>query len=563
MLSTIIFIPLLALVVMLLLPDSSKQLFKWVATGTTFIQLVLALTVYLTYQPSDAVGLFYTKDFAFVERIQWISVMMKNWGGISAHYFVGVDGLSVSMLLLCGIVMFIGAIASWNIQKKTKGYFVLYMLLSTAVFGCFVSLDLLLFYLFFELMLLPLYFLIGIWGGKRKEYAAIKFFLYTLFGSIFILLVIVGLYLSVIDPALTAINLGLVNQLSAVTPEIITTVQNLLANNQIPSSAIVHTFDMVLMTDSNNYIQDGLLSPFINQEIFGYSTRSIAFICLFIGFAIKLPVVPFHTWLPDAHVQAPTAVSVVFAGILLKIGGYGLIRVAYTIFPQEGAHWAWIVALLGVISILWGAYNALAQKDLKRLIAYSSVSHMGFVLLGIASYTVEGMTGAVYQMFSHGILSALLFIIVGVIYDRVADRNIDSFKGLATQMPYYTAVTTIAFFASLGLPAFSTFIAEVLVFIGAFSSGLIPHWMVLIALLSIVLTAGYFLWTLQRVFFGKLWLKDDSWKKSLKDITLRERIMMIPLVTLSFVFGILPMLLISKIAPSVNLFVEFVNNAIK
>lgn len=567
MLSLIIFIPLIAMIAILFLPKEKEKLLKLITISTTGLQLLLSLYVWCSFDAAKSIGVHSAEAFAFVERVPWISVAMQGFGELSAHYYIGLDGLNISMLLLSGIVMFIGAIASWNITKKIKGYTLLYLLLSTAVYGCFVSLDLLLFYLFFEFMLLPLYFLIGIWGGKRREYASIKFFLYTLFGSIFILLVIIGLYLSVADPVLTAINVGLIDSASQLTPAVLEQIQFLIQTGEVPAEAVVHTFDMVIMTDASNYLKDGLFSPLVDSQILGYSARTIAFIALLIGFGIKLPLVPFHTWLPDAHVQAPTAVSVVFAGILLKLGGYGLMRMGYAIFPSEGAELAWYIALLGIISIIWGAYNALAQKDLKRLVAYSSVSHMGFVLLGLASYTVEGTTGAIYQMFSHGILSALLFIIVGVIYDRVADRNVDSFKGLAVQMPHYTAITTVAFFASLGLPAFSTFVAEILVFVGAFSSqganGLIPHWMVLIALLSVVLTAGYFLWTLQRVFFGKLWLKDDSWKEKLKDLTIREYVMMVPLAVLSFVFGILPMLLTNHISPSINVFVEMMNNAIK
>ena len=373
MLSVIIFIPLAAMLVILFLPKEKEELFKKIGIGTTGLQLLLSFYVWCSFDAATSTGVTESYAFAFVERIPWISVALNGFGELSAHYYIGLDGLNITMILLSGIVMFVGAIASWNITKRVKGYVLLYLLLSTAVFGCFVSLDLLLFYLFFEFMLLPLYFLIGIWGGKRREYASMKFFLYTLFGSIFILLVIIGLYLSVADPVLTAINVGLVETANQMTPAVLSQVQHLITSGEIEAHNVVHTFDMVLMTDVNNYLKEGLFSPFVESNILGYSARGIAFLALLIGFGIRLPLVPFHTWLSDAHVQAPTAVSVVFAGILLKLGGYGLMRVGYTIFPGEGADFAWYVALLGVVSILWGAYNALAQKDLKRLVALSLI----------------------------------------------------------------------------------------------------------------------------------------------------------------------------------------------
>src|SRR5690606_4216459 len=271
---------------------------------------------------------------------------------------------------------------------------------------------------------LPLYFLIGIWGGERREYAAIKFFIYTLLGSVLMLLVIVGLYFSVINPATGA-----------------------------------HTFNMLHMMNPANYVDGSFLSHIASyHDVFGIPVRLVGFIVLFFAFAIKVPIVPLHTWLPDAHVEAPTPVSIIFAGILLKIGGYGIIRVCYSIFPDAAVDANWWLGLIGVISILYGSLNALAQEDLKRLVAYSSVSHMGFVLLGVASLTAEGISGALFQMLSHGFLSAAVFFFVGVIYDRVHDRYIYNFRGLASHMPAYTGFVAVAFFASLGLPGFSAFI---------------------------------------------------------------------------------------------------------
>ena len=560
-LSILAFLPLMAIPVVLVLPKGQEKAMKLTGIVVTGIQLLLSIYVYVTFQTGagSPVGIDSVDQFQFVERLQWFYVTLEKFGDISANYFFGVDGISITLVLLSGIVMFVGAIASWNIQKQVKGFFALYLLLSTAVFGCFIALDMLLFYVFFEFMLLPLYFLIGIWGGKRKEYAAIKFFLYTLFGSIFILLVMIALYTSVVDPMLVAVKLNFATTIDQVTPAMVAHVQAMIQAGNLPTEAVVHTFDMVAMADSKNYLPDSILYPVLTNPVCAsqITPRELAFLALFIGFAIKLPVVPFHTWLPDAHVQAPTSVSVVFAGILLKVGGYGLLRMAYTFFPVESSNYATIIAILGMISILWGAYNALAMNDLKKLVAYSSVSHMGFILLGVASITSEGISGALYQMFSHGILSAMLFIIVGVLYDRTDNRMIDSYKGLAVKMPYYTAVVTIAFFASLGLPGFSAFIAEIFVFLGAFSGATYPKWIVIVSLLGIVLSAAYFLWALQRIFFGKLWLKDESWKGALKDLTPREYIMLVPICGLTLLFGIAPHYIFNWVAPTVNHFVDF------
>jgi NADH-quinone oxidoreductase subunit M len=405
-------------------------------------------------------------------------------------------------------------------------------ILNGALVGTFVALDFLLFYLFFEFMLLPMYFLIGIWGGPKREYASIKFLLYTLLGSILILVVLIALYVSVRSPEAT--------------------------------DQLVHSFNMLHMANPSNYGAGSILNPAEGWMIAGHHARWWAFLLLFIGFAIKLPAVPLHTWLPDAHVEAPTPVSVVLAALLLKVGAYGLLRIAYPIFPDVATDLSWLVAFTGVLSIIYGALNALGSKDLKRLIAYSSVSHMGFVLLGISSVTAEGISGAVYQMFSHGVLAAMLFLIAGVLSDRTNDRTIQNYSGLYTKMPAYFTFVLIAFFASLGLPGFSGFIAEIMILMGAFRShvanGLIHQSFAIVATVGLILGAAYFLWTLQRMFFGPFNVKQEIKATQLTDLTDRERSMLLSLSILTILFGIFPQVLLDYINPFAQHFTEAILN---
>lgn len=493
------------------------------------IQFLLSLFIYFNFNSSsNNAGINKESQFQCVEKLSWIRLDLGTIGKLEIDYFLGIDGVSMPFLILSALVTFVATLASWEIKTKLKAYFSLFLLLNTAVIGVFCALDFFLFYIFYELMLLPLYFLIGIWGGVKREYAAIKFFLYTLLGSVFMLLVIIGLYFSVSDP---------------------------VSGN--------HTFNMILMMDPANYADGSIFSALVDNHLFGMSARLLAFIVLFIAFAIKVPIVPLHTWLPDAHVEAPTPVSIILAGLLLKVGGYGIIRICYSIFPEAAVQSAWWIGLIGVISILYGALNALAQTDLKRLIAYSSVSHMGFVLLGLASSTSEGISGAMLQMISHGALSAMLFFLVGMIYERVHDREIANFSGLAEIMPQFTAFVMIAFFASLGLPGFSAFMAEAFSLIGAFNSeqvnGLLPRWMAVLASVGILLGAAYFLWTLQRMFFGSTQLKGgDEWLSKLKDVTIREKIALVPLAILALALGIFPSLLFDKMNASIVAFVQLI-----
>ncbi|AKD03632.1 NADH-quinone oxidoreductase subunit M [Pontibacter korlensis] len=560
-LSSLIFVPLLAALVVLALPVRFQKPIKTVTLLGTLVQMGLAILLYLGFDGTVLSN--GQQGYQFVEQVNWIGFSLGSLGRFQIDYFVGVDGVSISMVLLTGLVGVIGVISSWNITKNVKGYFLLYLLLMTSVMGCFLALDFFLFYLFFEFMLLPMYFLIGIWGGPKREYASIKFFIYTLVGSLFILLVMIGLYTSVIDPQATAVQMGLVKQGTVAGADVLAKVQEMLQYNQISNYNLVRTFSIPAMMEPANFIPKSLLHVLSGSTLWELPLRFVAFLLLFAGFAIKVPSVPVHTWLPDAHVEAPTPISVLLAAVLLKVGGYGLIRIVYPVFPDAGTYFAVLVGGLGVLSIIYGALNALAMKDLKKLIAYSSVSHMGFVLLGLASLTNEGVNGAIYMMFSHGIISAMLFLVVGVIYDRTHNRMIHNFRGLANVMPVYTTFVVIAFFASLGLPGFSGFISELLVLVGGFgapeATGLLPRWLTVVAVFGLLLAAAYYLWALQRMFFGKFWIFPELREKALiTDLTKREYLMLVPLAVLALIFGIFPHLLLDKIGFTVTGFTELV-----
>ncbi len=509
-LSLITFLPVVGMVIILFLPKTQGTIIKSVTLLITSVQVILALVILHFYNYSLG-GVNDPSTFQFIEKFRWIDISGFSWiGKIKIDYFLGIDGLSVPMVLLTAIISFIATLSSWNINKSLKGYFALFLLLDTGMMGVFVALDFFLFYIFWELMLLPMYFLIGIWGGPRREYAAIKFFLYTLFGSIFILIVMIALYFS--------------------TKEV------------LPDGSRVFTFNMLAMMNPQNYTATGILSPLNPNNL-----RLIAYIALFVGFAIKIPMFPFHTWLPDAHVEAPTAISVILAGVLLKMGTYGILRVCFPIFPDITRELVWYIALFGMINIIYGALCALAQKDFKKMIAYSSISHMGLVLLGMASLNAMGITGAVFQMFNHGTITAMLFLIVGVIYDRAHTRGLDDFGGLATQMPIYAGFTTLAFFAAIGLPGLSGFVSEAFVFLGAFGFGNIRV-LTVISTLGILLGAGYMLWAMQRVFLGGL---KEKWA-SLKDLTFREYAMLVPLAVIVIFLGVYPSAMLNLMNSSVN-----------
>jgi len=524
-LTWITFLPLVGILIVLLIPSGkdekgqefSKKMIRWTAVGVTFLQLVMAVLIYMSYN-TGLKGVNDLSSFQFVERVTWIHAQLPMVGDIKIEYFLGLDGISVPMILLTAIISFVAVFPSFGINKAVKGYFAMYLLLDLGMMGVFVALDFFLFYVFWELMLLPMYFLIGIWGGPRKEYAAIKFFLYTLAGSVLMLLVMIGLYHS------------------------------------------TGTFNILEMMNPGNF------DP---NSIFGGTAttiRYVAFMALFIGFAIKVPVFPFHTWLPDAHVEAPTPISVILAGVLLKMGAYGMMRIAFPIFPDAFAYFQNLIAWIGMISIVYGAYCALGQhkvgkRDFKKLIAYSSVSHMGLVMLGLASMRPESVTGAIFQMFNHGIITAMLFMIVGVIYDRSHTRGLDDFGGLARKMPVYTGIMAVAFFAAIGLPGLSGFISEILVFLGSFKAYPV---LTVISGLSIVLGAAYMLWALQKIFFGTLPEKwQGPWDPTGKkykgdDVNALELTALLPLAAIVIILGVYPTPVLKLMTTSVTEFVALI-----
>ncbi len=507
LLSIVTFLPLLFAMILAGVPAGKTNALKWTALAGLLLQLGFTVMVCVQFARTS-VAVSYAAAFQFVEKATWFELALGNGGGFRVEYFMGIDGISLPLVALSSLMLVIGLISSWEKVTKLKGYLILYMVLATSIVGCFLALDFFLFYLFFELMLLPMFFLIGIWGGDRRSYAAVKFFVYTLIGSLLILMVMIGLYTAVVDDT---------GRLS---------------------------FDILRMMDPANFKEGSWLTLRSNSTLMGLEMRQVAFLALMIGFAIKLPSVPFHTWLPDAHVEAPTPISVVLASLLLKVGGYGMLRFAYGIFPDAAMAWAYPLAIVGVVSMIYGGLAAMAQNDFKRLVAYSSVAHMGFVILGLASMTQQGMSGSVFHMVSHGLTSGALFLIVGVVYDRTGNRRIENFSGLASKLPMYTFVVVVIFFASLGLPGLSGFVGEVMVLMGVFSSassnGLLSVGLGIVATVGILVSAVYFLWTLQRMFFGNYWVREHAWEPRMKDLTRREMLVLLPLVILVIWLGVWP-----------------------
>ena len=465
-LSGVIFLPLLGCFIILLIRENNKNSqnnIKFAALITSIGTFILSILLWINFDSNYG-------DYQFVEKKQWI-------GGFNFYYHIGIDGISLFMILLCTFLTPLCILSSWNnIQKKIKEYMIAFLAMETLMIGMFSCIDLLLFYIFFESILIPMFLIIGIWGGERKIYASFKFFLYTLLGSVLMLLAVIFLY-------------------------------------------------QIAGTMNINELQSYPISK---------KTQYILWIAFFSSFAVKIPMWPFHTWLPDAHVEAPTAGSVILAGVLLKIGGYGFIRLSLGIFPIASMFYSPLIFTLSIIAILYTSFIALAQKDIKKLIAYSSVAHMGFVTIGIFIANQNSLEGAMIQMISHGVVSAALFLCVGIIYDRMHTREIAFYNGLINKMPIYAFFLMIFTLASIGLPGTSGFVGEFLILLGTFK---ISPIIALFAATGIVLSAVYMLYLYKRIIFGSI---SNTKLKELFDLNIREFIILIPLTFVILWIGIYP-----------------------
>lgn len=477
-LTILIFLPAVAAAVILLLPQSMEHNAKWVALAASLAILGLSLQMFFAFDLDDP-------GYQFVERHDWVEI-----GSFNLQYYLGVDGLSMPLLVLTTCLTLAAVLVSFSVTMRPRAYYACLMVLACSVLGVFSALDFMLFFLFWELELFPMYLLISVWGSGRKEYSATKFVLYTIAGSAFMILGIFVLAFS------------------------------------------ANTFDIVELGQSD--FQDTLIP-------LGW-----VFALLFIGFAVKLPIVPLHTWLPDAHSDAPTAVSVMLAGVLLKMGGYGIIRMCVTIMPGVAEDWDIWLAGIGAFSVLYGAFITLRQTDVKRLIAYSSVSHMGLVLLGIGALGETGLVGATYQMLAHGLITGMMFVMIGLMYERTHTREIARLGGLGRQMPLITTGLVFAGFGSLGLPAMAGFIAEITIFIGAFERF---EWAVLASIFGVVLSAGYVLWTLQRVVFGPV---KHEWDGVTDQHHWWEHTVVIGLAALVLLLGVYPAIMTDMINPAID-----------
>lgn len=477
LLSSLIFLPLLFAVVLMILPHS-----RWTkALALTFacLEFVLSLVLFWKFNPDSA-------SLQLVEKMKWVP-------SIGVEYFVGIDGLSFWLVLLTTFLTPLAMLGAWtSIDKREKAFCISMLALETTMLGTFLSMNAVLFYTFFEASLIPMYFMIGVWGGSRRLYATVKFFIYTMAGSIFMLLGIVALMF-------------------------LTTT---LPDGRLSGSILdFYALDI----------------PFVAGEFF--NTQTLLFFAFALAFAIKVPVFPFHTWLPDAHVEAPTPGSVILAGVLLKMGTYGFLRFAIPIFPEAAEYWSWVFMLIGVFGIIYGALVAMVQPDMKKLVAYSSVSHMGYVMIGMFAMNQQGVSGALYQMLNHGVSTGALFLLVGMIYERTHTREIKDYSGLASAAPIFTIAFIVVTMSSIAVPMTNGFVGEYLILLGTF---LYNKYFAALAVSGVVLGAAYMLWMVKKVFFGEEGGVVLTHKDHGLDMNLREKIVIAPLIVLIFWMGIFP-----------------------
>jgi NADH-quinone oxidoreductase subunit M len=491
-LTLVVFTPLLGVLALIFVPGSNHRLIRWVALLAALASLGFSLVLF-GYDPAGA-------EFQYTEDLPWIPAF-------GMRYTLGIDGLSLVLVVLTTVLSAVGIYYSWDpIQVRVKEYYASMLLLMVGMLGVFVALDLFLFYVFWEVSLIPMYLVIGIWGGPRRIYATIKFVIYTLIGSLLMLVAILAV-------------------------------------------AIAHAAGGNEFTFSYTVLRD-----------FGYAEplQALAFVAFFLAFAIKVPMWPFHTWLPDAHVEAPTAGSIILAGVLLKLGGYGFLRYSIPLLPDASVAFGPIIIGLAIVAVLYGALVAMVQPDLKKLVAYSSVSHMGFVMIGAFVFNAQGLAGSVFQMVSHGIVTGALFLLVGVIYERTHDRMIAHMGGLNARLPAYAAIFGLFTFASIGLPGLSGFVGEFLVVVGAFDySG----WVAAAIMLVVIASAVYMLWMFQRVFFHTPsgWARD--WWPRLHDMTRAEWLAVAPLVLLVILLGVYPAPVLDALEAPIDRILESVQGA--